>query len=558
MVVQSAAFTMAGMDTSAALLAILSRLLPRVVEEGTDAETIAEAKLVQRLAESAGVSLEQAATTLALVRCWLQALSVLEPRRLAAGEWRFVSFPAFLLAKSLLNGLSTAEFRLLEPGFWDAGDYRVDKQRALIKQVEELRAALPLALMPIRRVWVAWAWVALDSRFLLVRREDPVVHRDGSRGEFVFPGGRVSPQDLPDLPLSARLDFFDPNQPANMAVAEHAFRAALLREIHEELDIPPSGLTAATVVREPVRYLALEGAKSAYSATEYLIQSFKLELHATGKTALLRCLAVYPERFDWFTTDELAAGSNAAGARAFVDAIRNELPLDAECYAVHIGGSVTLNEPVEIPSRLGEPFNVGITGRERQIHIPLEPEEVATLAWLAAIRRNEPVTELAEGVSTTSAGGWILVDDDVRFAKLRQLASKLEGAGLPLLDFHERGARLNAANEMNFSPSLFSLVVLDERRGKSYKLTLIREEIRSPLGVAPARQIVTSLPEKFGNAVYSLEQGDPGPALNDFDTVKRMQRDIRGALNDIGLRALIRQVDGVPELTVLRSEAEPG
>lgn len=35
-----------------------------------------------------------------------------------------------------------------------------------------------------------------------------------------------------------------------------------------------------------------------------------------------------------------------------------------------------------------------------------------------------------------------------------------------------------------------------------------------------------------------------------MDTVKRMQRDLRELLDEIGARLLIRQVDGVPELAV--------
>lgn len=253
---------------------------------------------------------------MALVRRCLQALAVLEPRRLAGGEWQFTSFPASLLARSLLNGLSTPDFRLLEPGFWDASDYRIDAQRSLIKRSEELRAAQqPGGLVPIRRVWVAWAFIALAGRFLLVRREDPAQHRVGSRGQFVFPGGRASPQDLPDLPLAARLDFFDPQKQSDDAVIARTFDNALRRELHEELEIPPGQLVSAVPARDLIRYTALEGGKSAYSATEYLLQPFKIELTDAGKTSLLRCLAAHPERFDWFTCEELATGLNAKGSK---------------------------------------------------------------------------------------------------------------------------------------------------------------------------------------------------------------------------------------------------
>jgi len=367
----------------------------------------------------------------------------------------------------------------------------------------------------------------------------------------VFPGGRVSPQDLPDLPLAARLDFFDPNKPPDTAIAGPSFRAALLREIDEELDIPPAGLAAATVMREPIRHVALEGAKSAFSASEYFIQPFKLELNDAGKTALLRCMAASPERFDWFTAEELAAGINAAGAKAFVDAIKSEPPLDTADYTVEIGLQPALEDPIEVPGRADEAFNLGITGRERQVHVALGPEEAATLAWLTAVNRHEPVTELADGVSVAGSSGWTLIDNEALLNPMKLLAAKLEAAGLPLLDFHECAVRLNA-NNVHFPPSLMSLDIQDERRGKSYRLTLQRQELQCSLGIATARQATVSLPEILGNAIYALTQGDPGPALLNMDSVKRMQRDIRSTLQAVGARLLIRQVDGVPELVIRR------
>jgi 8-oxo-dGTP pyrophosphatase MutT (NUDIX family) len=547
---------MDGMDAPDAVLAALSRLLPRIAEEGGDAEAVAEAKLGDALAKAASIGPEQAEITVALVRRCLQALAVLEPRRLAEGEWQFASFPASLLAHSLLSGLGAPDFRLLESGFWDASDYRIDAQRSLIKRSEELRASQqPAGLVPIRRVWVAWAFIALDGRFLLVRREDPAQHRIGSRGQFVFPGGRASPQDLPDLSLAARLDFFDPQKKPDDTVVAEAFANALHRELHEELEISASELASAVSAQDPIHYAALEGGKSAYSATEYLLQPFKIELTDAGKTSLLRCLAAHPERFDWFTPEELATGLNAKGSKAFVDAIGNA-SLDAAKFSISIGAKPSFKDAITLPGNTEEPFSVGVTGREKPVHAALDVDEINTLNWLAAVRRNEPVDELTDGISVAIGSGWVLVDYDSQFAKLKQLAEKLEDAGLSLLDFHERAVRLNADGEIHYSPFRFSFDIQDEKRGKAYKLTLHRREIRSPLGVATERQTTTSLPEKLGAAIYSLLQGDPGPALDDFDTVKRMQRDIRDALEPIGLRVLIRQVDGVPELTV-RGELAP-
>ena len=537
------------------LLTSLSRLLPRIAEESGDREEILEIELIQRLTASTGTGAEQAETVLTVVRRLFQALSVLDERRLVAGEWAFVSFPASLLARSVLSGLGAVEFRLLEPGFWDPSEYRVDRQRALIKHLEELRAALPSGLVPIRRVWVSWAWIALDGKFLMVRREDPAPHRDGNRGQFVFPGGRVSAEDLPELVYltpSTRLDFFDPDQEIDPSHVRYAFSLAVRRELREELEIPGNAFEAETPVGEAIHYNALEGAKSAFSATNYRIQPFKIGLKDSGKTALLRCLAAHPERFSWFTAEELAVGVNAAGAKAFVDAVRQGAPtLDPDALTIPIGNATPMKDPVDIPNKPSEPFSIGITGRERQVHVDLDADEIDQLNWLAAVRRGDDIEELAAGVSIARGTGWVLIDDDNALTGLRKLAAKLDAKGLTLLDFHDRAVRLNAATPY-FSPSSLVMEIQDERRGKSYRLNLSRRRLQSLLGVAIAKEASISLPEILGNAVYSLDQGDPKPALDNMETVKRMQRDVRGFLDMLGARLLVRQVDGVPELAVGR------
>ena len=543
------------MRSSSELLYALSQALPLIAEEGSQREEIPEPELVGRLIAATGSEQGQAKATLGVVKRLLQAFSLLDEQRLAVGSWAFVSFPASLMARSVLSGLGTAEFRLLEPGFWSASEYLVDRQRAMIKRSEELRAALPDGLVPIRRVWVSWGWIALDGKFLMVRREDPAHHRDGSRGQFVFPGGRVSNEDLPELvylTASRCLDFFDPNLEIDPSHIRYAFSQALNRELREELDIPGNAFEVPTPMGEPIRYNALEGAKSSYSATEYYIQPFKIGLKDGGKTGLLRCIAAHPGRFAWFTAEELAAGINAAGAKAFVDAIRQGGPaLEPDAFTIPIGCAAPLKDPIDIPGKASEPFAVGIAGRERQIHVDLDVDEIDLLNWLAVVRRGDDVEELAAGVSVAIGTGWVFVDGDKAFARLRALAAKLEAKSLPLLDFHDRAVRLNAATPY-FSPSLLSMQIQDERRGKSYRLNLSRGRVQSLLGVAPVREASITLPEILGNAVYSLVQGDPQPALDNIETVKRMQREIRGFLDTMGARLLVRQVDGVPELAVGR------
>ena len=543
------------MNSAADLLTALSRNLPRIAEEGSDREEVSETELVQRLVASTGTGLDHAGMAWRIVRRLLQSLSVLDERLITDDKWAFISFPAFLLARSVLGGLGDPSFRLLESGYWDANDFRIERQRGLIKKSEELRTALPAGLVPIRRVWVSWAWIVMDGKFLMVRRDDPALYRDGSRGQFVFPGGRVSSADLPTLEYStksARLDFFDPNREIDATHSDHAFSQAIQRELREELEIPASGFESQSPACPALQYKAMEGAKSAFSATEYHLQPFKVELNNAGKTALLRCLASRSERFAWFTTEELVATVNAAGDKAFVDALHeNGQKLDPKLYTVHLGMVDPIQDPIDIPGAPGEPFSIGITGREKQVHVDLGTDEINTLAWLAAVRRGEEVSELAAGVSIAHGSGWVLVDDDAALTRLKSLAAKLEKSGLPLVDFHEHAVRLNAVTPY-FSASLMAMEIHDERRGKSYRLTLARRILKSPLGAAPSHEATMALSEVFGNTVYSLAHKDSRPASDNLDTWKRMQRvpETRSYLDSMGVRLLVRQVDGVPELAI--------
>lgn len=531
----------------------LSYILPRIAEEGGDREEISEIELAQLLTSASGFGAEQAKTVVAIARGLLRSLSVLDERCLAAGEWAFVSFPAFLLTRSLLGGLDAPEYRLLEQGYWDPSDYRVERQRALIKGSEERRAAMPSGSAPIRRVWVSWAPITINNKFLMVRREDTSPHRDGSRGQFVFPGGRVSEADLPELVYltpSDRLDFFDPLVEIDQSHIRYALSQALRRELVEELEIPANGLAAGNPASEIIRYKATEGAKSSFAATEYHIQPFLIEFNVIGTSALLRCLAANPDRFEWFTADELEAGVNSKGAKAFVDAVRQSgLTLESITNAIPIGDITPNEELVDIPGKPGEPFVIGTTGREKQVFVDLDANEIETLAWLAAVRHGSETEQLASGVTIATGTGWVLIENDSILTKLKILAAKLEDKNLPLLNFHEHAVCLNAGKSY-FSRSLLLMEIEDEHRGKSYRLTMSRRRLQSPLGVAKADEATTALPEVLGNAVYALDQGDPQPALDNIETVKRMQRDIRGYLDSLGVRLLIRQVDGVPELAV--------
>lgn len=540
----------------------LSRHLPRIAEEGIDVETIDELALIQKLADSAGGE-AHAQTFVLTARRVFQALGLLDAHLLAEGTWRMTSFPALIYARSLLAGLGIDGWRLLDDGFWGDSDYLIERQRSVLRAAEQRRIAASDSPCPIRKVSVSWAAMSLDARFLLVRREDPDQNRVGSRGQFVMPGGRVSSSDLQNLRMSDRLDFFDPFAKAlEPSIAKQAFEHALRRELHEELDLTAAGFVSISPFLDAIEYTDLEGAKSAHALTSYAIQLFRVELTPEGKSTLLRCLARNPDRFAWFTFDELIAGVNAKGETSFVNALVAELPenladmLVVADYDLSIGDKSPITEMIDIPSSAEEVLLIGDTGHERATIHGLDEQALGLLGFLASARRGDPVTSLLKGVSVAGETGWVLIDDSRHVATLKGIATSLNSLlrDSHLLAFHEGAVRLNTLHGMqvNFSPSTFAIGIMDEQMGKSYRLRIQRRPIKCALGTAEMVERSTRVRAKLGAAVDGLMHGITYLTDKDMDTVKRDQRgEMRDFLDAIGMRLLVRQLDGKPVLAAL-------
>jgi 8-oxo-dGTP pyrophosphatase MutT (NUDIX family) len=544
-------------------LGVLGRSLPWVAEEGGERESVAERVLVDLVSSAAG-SRAAAQVIVAVARQQLLALSLLDREAISRGEWRLVSFPARLCARSLLMGLATDGYQAIEPGFWELSEYLIDRQRGFLRQLELRRMAASAAAEPIRRVCVSWATLAFDGNFLLVRREDSRERREGSRGAFVLPGGKLSSADLHDLPVPMQRKYFDPcTHVEELGDLAQALSRTLIRELHEEVGVDATAISSLSPSHKLIRHVDLEGAGSNYSLTEFLIQLFHVDFTDTGREQLLRSIAGHPERYSWFTTDELAEGKNSRGETAYVTALRSALngtlrdPLSNDLSLEASSKGRLIDKPFDIPHNTGEPLLIGATGNERAVQLGLQDSTLTDLAFLAAVRRGDPTRDLAAGVSVAVGPGWLLVDDDMHYRRLVALSTSVNQAvsGTPLIVLQGRAARLNVADPelVCFSPEYFSAEAVDINRGKNYRIRVTRHAIVSPLGVADALVEDTQVSEILGGAIYGLLHGDPSIALENIDSVKRMQRaELATIARAVGARLLVRQVDGVPQLAIAR------
>jgi len=454
----------------------------------------------------------------------------------------------------------------LEGAFWDSAPTRVDLQRRALRFFEEARLGLSSTAQPIRRVWVSWAPIAVDGKFLLVRREDRQPLRTGSKGEFVLPGGKLAPGDLSQTSLHERLRFFDPYaEVADLFDVDGALERALRRELSEELGLDGGAIATVLPYCRRIAHTALEGVNSAHAITEYLIQVFAVRLESAGKARLLRRLAATPDQFAWFSPGELMRQRNGEGQTSYIDALialpepdRNRI-LDLEACEVSIGSStvrVADQLKVDVPIASNLAMTVGPTGRERRILHGLDDGDCSLLAFLAAVRRGHRVSDLHPLISCVPYLGWVVIDDHDLLQRLRALNVRLTKAlgktsEWAPLDFEGPAVRLNVARQEDafFAPEAFDLVIRDEVPGKSFRIRLERRAIRSVLGTVDfesAEEVVAFI---LGTTLSELAQGRTPFALENLDTWKRDQRGIQIKEN-LGLKLLARVVDGKPTLCV--------
>ena len=127
---------------SALLIQSIIPLLPRYAEEEGDFYSVPREALINALCHQHAIDRALAENTVALIENLLDTLAVLDSGYLQKGEWCFVSFPAQLMATSVLTALGDTESRLFMSNFWNTQGISNDKknqQRDVLSLVETSR-----------------------------------------------------------------------------------------------------------------------------------------------------------------------------------------------------------------------------------------------------------------------------------------------------------------------------------------------------------------------------------------------------------------------------------
>ena len=268
--------------------------LPRHAEEGRLHTVVPRTRLQAALRQN-GLNDEAAIAVLALLERLLDSVAALDRDALRQGDWRFVSFPAQLCALSLLRTLADDEQALLDTHFWEAKshDNEIDAQREVLRALEIRRVIhhRHQAAAPIRPVYVAWALLKLNGRFLLHHREDR--HRPELRtGNYVLLGGRANARDLPDLHDPAAL--LAALQNVDSSLAQQAATQTLKREMREETGLEAGEDYTFSLWRELPVYREVEGAGANHAYSEYAFSVYTLNLTPSGLFRLWRAVRDRP------------------------------------------------------------------------------------------------------------------------------------------------------------------------------------------------------------------------------------------------------------------------
>jgi len=221
---------------SAQLIQSLNPLLPRFAEEEGDFYSVSRDDLIAALSKQHQIENEIAAYTVNFVETLLDTLAVLNPNCLQKGEWCFISFPAQLMAASVLTALGDRNSKLFAPHFWNThgiSNDKKDQQRASLRFLENARVDFHANknAQPIRFIYVAWGIIKWAGNVLFYQREDTQKRFDKSSGDYGLLGGRANQIDLN---LADKEVLLKALQSANSEVVKNALPNTLKRELKEE------------------------------------------------------------------------------------------------------------------------------------------------------------------------------------------------------------------------------------------------------------------------------------------------------------------------------------
>lgn len=539
----------------------LLSVLPIHAEEGGLREELLESEMVSQGEAGSGHYLTGEGVVF-VIRRLFESLALLDPIALSKGRWAFVSFPASLMARSILETLGAPGSTFFEPNYWTQGRNRpvevAEEQRSLLSRLEYQRTSNPdVKANPIRTVHVSWGVVRFGAGFLFHRREDK---NRGDVSRYVFPGGRLEPVDL-DVETrtsEALRDLFS----VDSGVAKRSLARTLIRELREELDLVPSEYVAA-YRRTLQPFQKIEGTLNNHAYTQYNIAIYSIELNEAGSRKVLYRIAQEPAEWEWFTAPQIVAGKRPDGKRAFVDALVRDPPQDViKFLGEDISDSCTpaafqtRNQAIALPSTSADPILFGTAGRQKRVPLSLDKREWELLMLLGWHARGLDLVAPIDGPLVLLGGGWIKLGSEELQDTAVGLAKKLQKSGLPLVEYDSLGlCRLSIVlDHLYFQPGCFNYFWNIESDDKPIVLKLMG--IETNWANLKGQEISIRLTPQLLKAMPALQ--DEREPLVDHDTVRREFDRVLEPAEPMGLQQFIAWKNGAHEILVKNTCATHG
>lgn len=541
--------------------------LPHAAEEGVLSTQVAVSEFIERVMRVSGMTSGEAMVIVSTSQRLFDSLALLDRRQLREGRWQFVSFPAQLLARSLLTALADRDQDFLEFDYWEQGAHRpeelVEEQRDMLRGLETRRVLAHRrdSPEPIRFVYVAWGLIRLDGKFLLHHREDKTRR---SMGNYVLPGGRFNLTDMPTEGQSA--DVLPLIQRAESSEALSCLERTFIREMFEETGLRCREHYQFRMWRQVKPYREVEGARNNHAYTEYAIRIFEVMLTDTGYIRLFEKLCANPDRFAWFSPRDLAQKARMDGKAAYLDALHadlGELLVEAlegvsESYVdQRIGQEET--DSVDIPVLPSSPLLCGRTGKERPIDLVLSDEDRGALFGLAWHAKGLAFSELSNAVLLPSA--WIKVLDASVQTRLSRLGEKLRRVGIDLIECRDQVFfRLSVAPGLIFfdeSCYRYSRGVAENGQGRNCWFQLNFEAIDTPFGRAVGVDYGFPITRNTLRIIEAIEGGqDPeqNVRIKSGDIQRTIREQIDANTKPLGLRKFLRIEDKEYSIAPARTE----
>ena len=555
---------------STLLIQSLISHLPRFAEEDGDFYSIHRNELIDTLCQQHELDRSLSENTVTLIESLLNTLAVLEAEHLKRNEWCFVSFPAQLMALSVLTALSDNNSRLFAPNFWNTqgiSNDKKDQQRDVLRALETARVKHHNQgqAQPIRYCYVAWSIIKLDHQVLFYQREDTQKRFDKSAGDYGLIGGRANQNDVLNADKVTELNAL---QSPHSALIKDALPETLKRELREEAGLLFETHYTFKPWRSLKPYQQVQGTAPNHAFTEYYLDIFQIELTLEGYLYLLE-KTKGDERLVWFSLDEMAKGETSDSKMAYIKALFDDFDNDRTALKTALQqlpdsfkSAYLCQLPkygLTIPIDHHKPLIAGVLGKEKPLDLNLSDYQLKLLLAIAAHLRGFEFEALAQTIKLHPLG-WLEIKHDPHLQReLIQLAALLKkaDADFSIENIRDTFFRLSIIPEIvNLDESLFSFVVkpsdLDSIETK-IPVSIRRDAFETAIGWVKRKTEVFKLTLEFVSRLRELAEKDWN-AENEYAV--RIEDAYKKGLHKepkfcaLGLRSLIRREDGMIKVVV--------